>query len=102
MTNGHQFDTLVGVKLKNFWTGQPATIPEIIRYRKAAGYTLQEDVKRIWHKHLVWKVLRLIPREVKYWVVVQAAVKGSHTGSPDVTYSDMIRTLEKNEARQND
>lgn len=81
------------MKFKNFWLGEPATIGEIWRYRKAAGYKLREDVDRFWRRTLVWYVLKLIPRGVKQYVVVEAAVKNEQGNPGEVTASTMLKRL---------
>lgn len=80
-------------KFNNYWLGEPATIPEIWRYRKAAGYTVKEDLKRFWHLTLKWYVLLLIPRSVKEAVILQAAVKGEQGNPGEVTAITMLRRV---------
>jgi hypothetical protein len=54
------------------------------------------DAERWYQQRFVWKLLRLVPRSLKYWTVVQAAVKAAEGGNPGVVTSlQMMGTLEK-------
>ena len=100
--------TLSGPRIENFWTGEPATVANIWRYRKAAGYTLREDVDRWWRRTGVWWVLACIPRGVKSYVIIQAATRqrdGSvEPGNPSsITALQMLKRLETGkESRRGD
>lgn len=76
------------------WTDKNASIAEQLRYRRLAGYTLRADLSYLWQRHLVWWVLAAIPREVKYWTVIQVAAKFG-TGPDEITASMMLKELEK-------
>lgn len=85
------------MKFRNPWMGD-ATILEIMRHRKAAGYTVREDLDKWWRRTAVWWVLRLIPRGVKQYVVIQAATRQAdgtvEPGNPgEVTAGTMLRRL---------
>lgn len=81
------------MKVNNWWLGHPATIREIRDYRRAAGYTIREDIDRIWRTKLVWWVLRCIPRGVKYYVVIEAATRGEQGHPGEVTATTMLERL---------
>lgn len=46
-----------------------------------------------YENRLVWWILKLIPKNIKMWIVVQAAVRAANGGSPDVTYSQMYEVF---------
>lgn len=53
------------------------------------------EVRRFWEQRGVWILIRLIPRNVKKWIVVQSAVKARWNGHPtDVTYKEMVEVYE--------
>jgi len=54
-------------------------------------------IHHYWTSRLVWKVIRLIPRDVKKYVVVQAAVRAQKGDqAPDtITYDQMAKVYEK-------
>lgn len=55
--------------------------------RHVAGY----EIQRRWEQRWVWRLIALIPKGVKKWVVVQAAVRAEWDGHPTaVTYVEMI------------
>jgi hypothetical protein len=84
------------MKINNMWTGKPETIADILQYRREAGYTVREDIRHLWETRLVWKVLRLVPREIKYWTIVQAASRSVSDGSIyTITYDGMLKSLDK-------
>jgi hypothetical protein len=57
-------------------------------------YSVREVIDRAWRMHVVWWVLRLIPRQVKYYVVIQAAVK-DNDGNPGYrTAMEMLEVLD--------
>lgn len=50
-----------------------------------------------WANHGVWWFVRLVPRDLKKWIVVQAAVKaaGDHLNPGEVTSLQMMESLDK-------
>lgn len=79
--------------MKNFWIGEDASIRQILRYRKAAGYTMREDLDRIWRRTIVWYVLKCIPRGVKEYVIIEAAVRNEQGNPCEVTAVTMLKRL---------
>lgn len=57
-------------------------------------YSVREVIDRAWRLHVAWWVLRLIPRRVKYYVVIQAAVKDNPGNPGHRTAVEMLETLE--------
>jgi hypothetical protein len=58
-------------------------------------YSIREVIDRAWRLHIVWWIIRLIPRQVKYYVVVQGAVK-DNDGNPGArTAEEMLRVFER-------
>jgi hypothetical protein len=58
-------------------------------------WTFCYEVRRRWEQRWVWRIIALLPRELKKWVVVQAAVKAEWDGHPtSVTYVEMARVYE--------
>lgn len=58
-------------------------------------YIFKDFLARAWQNHIVWWVLRLVPREVKYWVVVQAATKGEQGNPSEVDAVTMLKRLSR-------
>lgn len=59
------------------------------------AWEIRYELRRRWEQRWVWIVMRCIPREVKKWVVVQAAVKAKWDGHPTaVTYAEMYKVYE--------
>lgn len=47
-------------------------------------------LQHFYESRLVWAIIKLIPRDIKKWIVVQAAVRASDGGSPDsIGYKEM-------------
>ena len=60
-------------------------------------YSARELADRTWRKHIVWLVLKAIPRPVKYYVVVQLAVKDNEGNPGERTAVEMLKILERKE-----
>lgn len=58
-------------------------------------FTVYERLDRFWRMNAVWWVLRVVPRSVKYYVVVQAAVKNEQGNPGEVTATEMLKKYEK-------
>lgn len=54
----------------------------IARPRAWNRFVLLYEINRFWEQCGVWWVIRLIPRGVKKWVIVQAAVKAGSGNNP--------------------
>jgi hypothetical protein len=49
-----------------------------------------------WENRLVWWIIKLIPGEIKFWIMVRAAVRSAPEGAPgDMTYKNMHDTMVK-------
>jgi hypothetical protein len=69
-------------------------LSELRRHPRAWKSILKDYCNRQWETRIVWGVLRLIPAEVKYWVVVQAAVNTQGDGGPDaISATDMLKVM---------
>jgi len=60
-------------------------------------YSAYELVDRFWRMHSSHWVLRLIPRPVKYALIVQLAVKDNEGNPGERTAVEMLKTLERKE-----
>lgn len=57
-------------------------------------------IRFYWSNRVRGKLMRLVPRGVKKWAVVEAAVKVKWDGHPTaVTYMEMVDVFEKNTSR---
>ncbi len=59
-------------------------------------YSLREVIDRAWRLHFVWWLLAVIPRGVKYYVIVQAAVEDNPGNPGRRTAEQMLKRLERN------
>ena len=57
-------------------------------------YSVRELADRAFRLHIVWWVIALIPRRVKYYVVIQAAVKDNPGNPGERTAVEMLKILE--------
>lgn len=75
------------------WIDENWSWRDCFEHRKAAGYTLKEDARHLWEKLLVWKVLDLTPRWLKYWVIVEVSTKNEMGNPGEVKTVDLLRRL---------
>jgi hypothetical protein len=61
------------------------------RVRSWFQFVVLYEIRRRWEQRWVWWIIRLIPREIKKWIVVQSAVKAQPNGAypGEVTYREM-------------
>lgn len=58
-------------------------------------YSARELADRAWRQHIVWWVLKVIPRPVKYYVIVQAAVEQNPGNPGERTAAEMLKRWER-------
>ena len=58
-----------------------------LRFRIAM---LRYDAHRFYERYVIWKILRCIPRHIKYWVIIQAATKHERGNPSTVTALTML------------
>lgn len=57
-------------------------------------YVVWYEITRQWERRWVWWAIALIPRQLKKWIVVQAAVRADWDGHPpSVTYVEMAKVF---------
>lgn len=76
------------------------TLRERARFELAVR---RHDLELWWQNRIVWKVLRLIPRNLIYWGAVGAAVRAAGGGNPgEVTIIQIMDELYPRESRPDD
>jgi hypothetical protein len=67
------------------------------RFKFWLRHVLGYEVKRRWEQRYVWRLIRLVPRELKYWIVVQAAVTGERGNPGNVTALTLMERIKPND-----
>ena len=63
-----------------------------LRFRIAL---LRCDITHYYQRRVIWKILRIVPRHIKYWAIIETATRDEMGNPGEVKAIELLRRLEK-------
>ena len=63
---------------------------EALRFRIAL---LRHDATRLYQRWAIWKILRAVPRHIKYWAIIETATRGEMGNPAQVSTIELLNRL---------